>query len=160
MDRPRQAAGGRFFLLMPAPPAQSEHGGWPDREQGLGSAAAAAGAPPRRARVHHTAFPHQRPPGAPSGPRGLGALMNSSPGPFSPHGLSLTGDRPCYAASPPESHGSCLIFYFPSDKAEFTSKRVHSGRKTEANSTLDTNLPCVLKLPASPVIRSENEPSS
>lgn len=47
--------------------------------------------------------------------------MNSSPGPFSPHRLSLTGDRPRYAVSPPESRGSCLVFYFPSDKAKFTS---------------------------------------
>lgn len=66
---------------MPDPPALSERGGRPDPEQGLSSATAAARVPPRRACVHHASVPQE----APSGPRGLGALMNSSPRLFSPH---------------------------------------------------------------------------
>ena len=81
---------------MPDPPALSERGGWPDREQGLSSVAAAARAPPRRARVHHANVPQE----APSGPRGLGALMNSSPRPFSPHRLSLMGPPMLCGESP------------------------------------------------------------
>lgn len=47
--------------------------------------------------------------------------MNSSPQPFSPHRLSLTGDPPMLCSEAPQVPWFLLGFHFPTDKAKFTS---------------------------------------
>ena len=105
----------------PQEPRRLGEGGRPDREQGLSSAAAAAWAPPRRACVHHAAFPHQHPPGGPrwtTWARGSEELQPSAV--FSPQAVSDWGP-PMLCSEAPQVPWFLLGFHFPTDKAKFTS---------------------------------------